>query len=141
MNSLTFTAEVKRGIIDISKKIDFDDGEVEIVIRKKKNTRTEKQNRALHLWFTMLAEALNDAGYDMKKTLRQDVDIPWTSTTIKENLWRPVQKAYFDVQSTTNLERKQIDKIFDVINKTVGERTGVYVPFPCEEEMNKIYVG
>ena len=95
-----------------------------------KDKRTSQQNRALHLYFTLLADALNDGGFDMRETIRQDVDIPWTADTIKNNLWRPIQKAYFKKQSTTGLKKKEIDKVYDVLNKTIGERTGVHIDFP-----------
>jgi len=95
-----------------------------------KDRRTSQQNRALHLYFTLLADALNEAGFDMRETIRQDVEIPWTPDTIKENLWRPIQKAYFKKQSTAHLKKKEIDKVYDVLNKTIGERTGVHIDFP-----------
>jgi hypothetical protein len=56
-------------------------------------TRTHKQNNALHVYCRMLSEALNDAGYDMKKTLKQEVEIPWTTELVKQYLWKPVQEA------------------------------------------------
>ncbi len=98
--------------------------------------RTLQQNRALHLWFTKLANALAAAGYDVKKTLRQDVEIPWTPYMVKELLWRPVQKQMIGKDSTANLlKKKEIDDIYDVINLHVGNRTGVHVPFPSIEEL------
>ena len=83
----------------------------------------------------MLAEALNDAGYDMKKVIRANMDIPWTDYNVKEFLWRPVQEAQLGKKSTTQLTTDEIDKVFEVINKAVGERTGVHVPFPSIETM------
>lgn len=97
--------------------------------------RTTQQNRALHLFFQQLADALNEAGYDMRETIREEIDIPWNAVTIKEYLWRPVMKKYIREQSTTKLSSADIDKIFDIINKMIGERTGVYVPFPSIETM------
>lgn len=97
--------------------------------------RTTKQNRALHLYFSQLAEALNDAGFDMRETIRQEIDIPWNAVTIKEYLWRPVMKKYTKEKSTKKLTTADIDKIFDIINRMIGERTGVYVPFPSIETM------
>lgn len=94
------------------------------------DTRTSQQNRALHLYFTLLADALNDAGFDMRETIRQDVDIPWTPETVKEYLWRKIQIAYLKKQSTKRLKKKEIDKVYDVLNRVIGERTGVFVPFP-----------
>ncbi len=104
-------------------------------VTKTQNRRTNKQNKALHLYFTHLAEALNDAGYDMRKTIKDSIDIPWTPETIKENLWRPVQKAYLQKDSTTKLDTIEIDKVYDVLNKAIGERTGVHVPFPSIETL------
>ena len=96
--------------------------------------RTSQQNKSLHLYFTLLAEELTLAGYDMRKTLQESIDIPWTPTNIKSFLWKPVQEAMLDKESTTELTTKDIDMIYDVINKTIGERTGVHVPFPSKDE-------
>ena len=35
--------------------------------------------------------AWNDAGLDMRHTIREDVDMPWTQSSVKEYLWRPLQ--------------------------------------------------
>ena len=111
-------------------------GKVEIRIKKAGSTRTEQQNAALHLYFTKLAEALNDAGFDMRKTLKQGMDVPWSAIMVKELMWRPVQKTFLKKESTTELDKSQdIDKIYDIINRTIAERTGVSVSFPSMEEV------
>ena len=102
---------------------------------KQLNRRTALQNRSLHKYYSLLAEALNDGGFEMQKVIRQDVDIPWTGTTVKEILWRPLQIAYKLENSTKRLKTTDIDKIYDILNKVIGERTGVYVPWPCIENM------
>lgn len=102
---------------------------------KKYPQRTTQQNKALHLLLGMLANALNDAGYDMKKTLREDVDIPWEAKTVKEYLWRPIQQAQLGKDSTTELTTVEIDKVFDTLNRHLGEKTGVHVSFPSIEEL------
>ena len=108
----------------------FEDKFVEIKIEKLKKTRTNLQNRALHLWFTQLAEALNNSGYDMRKVIRQEVDISWSSISVKEYLWRPIQEIHLKKKSTTQLTTQEIDIIYDQVNRIIGERTGVFVPFP-----------
>lgn len=100
-----------------------------------KDKRTSKQNRALHLYFRLLAEALNEAGYDMKAVIRKEVDIPWTMESVKEYLWRPIQKQYILEKSTVQLSTKNIDEIYDIVNRVIGERTGVFIPFPSFETM------
>ena len=94
------------------------------------NPRTNKQNNALHKLFTLLADELNDAGYDMRKTLKPSIDIPWTGKTIKEYMWRPVMQAQLGKESTTELTTKEIDLVFETINRHLGEKFGLHVPFP-----------
>jgi len=72
--------------------------------------RTGHQNDTLHLYFTQLAEALNDAGFDLRKTIKEGIDIPWT---------------------------KDIDAIYKIVNRTIARRTGVSVPFPSIEELTQ----
>jgi len=96
--------------------------------------RTEKQNRALHKFFTQLAEVLNDAGLDQRTVLKPNIQIPWSPESIKENLWRPVQEVYLGKRSTTELDTKDINAIYDIINRHLGERFGVFVDFPHHTE-------
>ncbi len=97
--------------------------------------RTLQQNAAMHLYFTQLAEALNDSGYDMRATLKESIEIPWTSQSIKEYLWRPIQKLQLGKESTTELTSQEIDKVYEVLNRAIGTKTGVHVPFPSEQEL------
>lgn len=101
------------------------------------DTRTARQNNSLHLYFTLLAEELNAAGFDMRKVIRDGVDIPWSAYNVKENLWRPVQEAQLGKKSTTKLTTKEIDVIFDTVNRVIGERTGIHVPFPSIDQVAK----
>lgn len=110
----------------------------------KEKIRTDKQNRALHLYFTHLAEELNNAGYDMRKTLKPSVEIPWTSRTVKDFLWRPIMKAQVMKESTTELTTKEIDLIFDTLNRHLSEKFGVSVMFPSIEQLmmeNRLKIG
>lgn len=95
--------------------------------------RTDRQNAAMHLYFTQLAEALNDSGLDMRVVLKPEIAIPWTPTSIKEQLWRPVQRLQLDKRSTTELTTKDLDAIYDTINRHIGERFGIHIPFPSNE--------
>lgn len=97
--------------------------------------RTIIQNRALHLWFDQVADALNAAGWNVQKTLRHDVEIPWNGTLIKELIYRPVMEAMTGKHSTTELDRIEPNKIFEVLNLHLGEKLGLHVPFPSEESL------
>lgn len=97
--------------------------------------RTNQQNKALHKLFQLLASNLNEAGLDQRKVLKETIDIPWTEVAIKEQIWRPIQKAQLGKHSTTELTTKEIDQVFDTINKHLGEKFGIHVPFPSIEEI------
>ena len=101
----------------------------------KKDTRTTQQNRALHKYFSLLADEFNRAGLDMREVLRKDVMMEWTGASVKDYLWRPVQIALTKKTSTTELDKlEEITKIYDTLNRHIGTRFGIYVPFPSEEE-------
>ena len=75
------------------------------------NQRSTQQNKALHKFFALLAEALNSSGLDMKKTLKHDIDIPWSEDRIKEFMWRPIQIAMLEKESTTDLTTGEVSEV------------------------------
>lgn len=103
--------------------------------REEQTPRTLQQNKAIHVLFNLIAKELNDSGNDMRRTLKETVDIPWTGANVKEFLWRPVQKAQLVKSSTTELTTKEIDEVFETLNRFLGERTGVHIPFPSIEQI------
>lgn len=95
--------------------------------------RTNLQNAALHKYLTMLAKELNDAGLDMKKTLRPEIDIPWTCELAKTYLWKPIQKAVIDKESTTKADRSEYTKVYEVLNRHTAEKFGISCVWPSRE--------
>lgn len=104
-------------------------------MEKQSKQRTLLQNKAIHAYFAQLAQALNESGYDMRRTLKHDIDIPWTPETIKKFLWKPIQNAQLGKESTTELSTKDIDAVYEVLNRHLGEKLGVHVPFPSMAEI------
>lgn len=102
---------------------------------KEEKQRTLQQNKALHKWFDLVAETLNEAGLDMRKTLKQEIEISWTRSAVKEYLWRPVMRAMIGKESTTQMSTTDIDKIFNVLNRHLGEKLKVHQPFPSIENI------
>lgn len=99
--------------------------------------RTPLQNRALHLYFQLVADALNNAGLE-KAVVLKGMEIPWSKDSIKDDLWRPIQKALLGKESTTELNTKEIDEIFDVLNRHLA-KFGIHEEWPSIEEiMNKL---
>jgi len=107
-------------------------------MNKEEKKRTKRQNDALHLYFQKLAEVFNDAGLDMRKVLKPEVEIPWTKESVKDYLWRPIQIVMFEKESTTELERKEVDKVFDVINRHIA-KFKVHQPFPSVDALFEAY--
>lgn len=102
--------------------------------KENEKQRTARQNRALHLYFKLVADTLNDAGLDMRVVLKPEVEIPWSQKTVKEYLWRPIQRIQLRKESTTDLTTKDIDLVFDTMNLHLGNH-GVHTPFPSIEEI------
>jgi len=99
--------------------------------------RTLPQNNALHLYCEQLAEALSGAGYDVRKTLRHDIEIPWDAELIKKLIWKKVQETMTGEKSTTKLDKNQVSDVYEVINRHTASTFGVSVPFPSVETLHE----
>lgn len=99
-----------------------------IEVERPSKQRTLTQNRALHKFCDMLAKVLNDAGYDQMKVLRHDASIPWSQTTVKENLWKPLQQAMLNKESTTEADRKDYSEVHRVLCRHLAQKLGITCP-------------
>lgn len=96
--------------------------------------RTDQQRKSIEVLCREVAGALNDAGYDLKAVLSQKViPVPCTQENIKENIFKPIELAMFGKQSTTELNTAEVNEVYEVMNRWLGEKFGVHVPFPQEE--------
>lgn len=100
---------------------------------KATNSRTSQQNRAMHKFFKLLADELNDAGFTVAKTIKRPLEIPWSEHTVKEVLWKQIQVALTDKESTRELNTSEVSQVYDALNRALSERCGVSVPFPEEQ--------
>jgi len=115
-------------------------GEV-IEFEVKDNARTLKQNRSMHLYFRLLADALNEAGLDMRKVLKPAIDIPWTTDSVKQHLWKPIQKIMLDTESTTKLNTKGPKDVYLVLDRHIAEKHGIHIEWPCRESQENEAMG
>ncbi len=83
----------------------------------------------------MLADTLNDAGLDARVFLKPSVRIDWTPKLIKAHIWKPIQEAMYEKKSTTELDTKQVSRIYENINRALSEKYPEmpHVPFPSSE--------
>jgi len=96
--------------------------------------RSLSQNAALHLFCQQLADKLNEAGLDQRKVMKPSADIPWNMESVKENLWRPIQKAVTGLDSTTKPKTSQYPAIYDVLNMHLATKFGISVEWPKRRE-------
>jgi hypothetical protein len=92
--------------------------------------RSEQQNKAMHKYFSMLADALNNAGLDQRQVLKPGVDIPWTPEAVKKQLWHPIESAMYDKDSTADLDKVEVGRVYEVLNRHLAEKLGISVEFP-----------
>lgn len=122
-----FVAELKEGT----------EGEMEVRLAPSSDTqRSKQQNKAMHLWFQLVAEALNAAGYTIQKVLTHfKIEIDWTKDSVKEVLWKQTQKALLGKDSTTELSKHEdIDLVYNHVNRFLGEKLQIEsIPFPSYE--------
>lgn len=97
------------------------------------NKRTLSQNRALHLYFTLVATSLNAAGIEIKASL-PDMEIPWSPETVKILLWKTVQRILVQKEHTADLSTKEIDLVYDVVNRHLAS-LGIHEAFPSIETL------
>lgn len=121
------TLENKPKIINFINNLQPDYFEIEISKKK----RTNKQNRALHKFFILIATELNNLGitFQYKGIKGFEFEIPYTAEIVKNFIWRPIQIALYKFESTTKLTTDKINTIYDIINKYFCEK-GIYIEFP-----------
>ena len=98
--------------------------------------KTAAQRNAFHLWCGQLAEQLNDAGLDQKVVfdeMKKGVDIPWTKETVKENLWKPVQRAVVKKAFTEQLAINEHNDIYLVLHRWLSSKGFPCPPFPSKD--------
>jgi hypothetical protein len=94
--------------------------------------RTLTQNASLHLFCKLLADALNDGGFDFRTFVKEGYPVPFNEDLVKNHIWRPVQKAITGKESSTKPETHEYALIYDALNMKLAEH-GIYVPWPSKE--------
>lgn len=102
------------------------------------NQRTKPQNNSIHLWLRLVSQELTKNGHTITTVLnkmKRGVELPVTEAIAKDILWRPVQKAMFNKESSAELTKQEVDRVFEPINKFLGEQFEIHIPFPAEDEV------
>lgn len=107
-----------------------------IELKQLSDKRSSLQNRSLHKFFVIIADELNELGMEFQYfgVTGKQLSTRYTTNIVKNHFWRPVQQALFNIESTKDINTKQINEITDVIVKFFGDK-GVYVEFPNRESL------
>lgn len=100
--------------------------------------RSGQQNKALHVLFTEIAYELNQKGFEFQyKGLKgKEMKSRYTGNIVKDQVWRPLQMALYEKESTTELTTSDIEMIFDVLGKWLAENE-IIIDFPSAESISK----
>jgi len=103
--------------------------------------RTLKQNNSLYLGEDKLATELNAKGLDMRVVLKPEFKIRWDKDAIHRNLVKPVAKAMYKVDSTTELTTGQISRVWEEIMQMLVDKFPDldWVDFPSEKQTKNYY--
>ncbi len=98
--------------------------------------RTLTQNASLHLFCQLLADALNDGGFDFRVFIKEGYPVPFNKNLVKDYLWRPIQKAITGKSSTAKPETHEYSVIYDALNVKLADHD-IHVPWPCKDLINE----
>jgi len=122
------------------KVLDLKANKSTVELTKKSNSRSAKQNRSLHLYFTLISDQLNDMGleFNYQGLKGMDLSVRHTPEIVKTFIWKPIQYAMFNIESTTKINTIQINEILDVLTVYFGDK-GILIEFPSLESLeNKL---
>lgn len=98
--------------------------------------RTNQQSKAIHKYLTMVADELINQGQTMQNVVKKirRAEITPTTVSIKEIVWKPLQKALLGKDSTTELTTAEVTKVYKVMSMWLAKEFNISLPFPSEEE-------
>ena len=102
-----------------------------VEIKQVRESRTTQQNSSLHLYFTFIANELNDLGMEFQYfgVTGKALSMKYTPHIVKDYFWKPIQLTLFNVDTTTKLDTNQMNNIIDIVTKFFADK-GVVIPFP-----------
>ena len=111
---------------------------------------TPQQRKAMHKYCRDLAKALDDAGYmavakperdigDGRQQFpwKEGIDVSFSMEIVKENIWKTVLAAMEGKDSTEDQNTVDVMEVYEQINRHMGEKFGIHVPWPSEETLSE----
>lgn len=114
---------------------------VVVSVGKYNDTRTKSQNNAIHLFCKQVAETLNESGLTIEKVVQNfKFEHEWTTSSVKELLWREAQRHALGKESTKELSKiKEIEQVWELVNRFLAKLKVESIPFPSiETQFNEL---
>lgn len=106
-----------------------DNKDRDVLFKLVQPTRTNQQNKGIHAFCNEVAKQMEARGLDMKTVLKEGVPISPTKELIKEYMWKPIQKALTGKESTTAINKKQVNEVYEYLSKLLAEKYDINVRF------------
>ena len=89
----------------------------------------------MHLLFSQIADELNAQGLTVQEVLKSfTMEIDWTPERVKSIIWKSAQKPITKKESTANLDKVEVDQIYEHVNRFLSQPgIAIHIPFPSEE--------
>jgi hypothetical protein len=103
----------------------------------KAETRTDRQNRAIHKYLEMVAHELSNQGQTMNGVVAKmtTTESPPTKNSVKEVIWKPIQTILCGKKSTTELSTAEVNKVYEVVSQFLANQFQISLPFPTYEDI------
>lgn len=96
-----------------------------------KKKRSLSQNNSLHLGCQQIADIMIENNITLNMLIKE-IEVRPTMESVKA-VFKAMAKSKYEVDSTADLERQQIDPIWEELVYAVSKITGETIPFPSRE--------
>ena len=61
------------------------------------------------------------------------MDLPWSKESVKEKLWKPIQRVVLGKDSTTELDTANPSEVYAILSRHLSEHHGINIEFPSKQ--------
>ena len=113
-------------------------GELVTIALRSGRTRTSRQQAALEVWCGNVAQLFNESG--ITREVRSPVykggaiESEWKKHTVKDDIWRTMQMALTDKESTTEATTVDIATVYDALVLAFANKGIQLPPWPIKRD-------
>jgi hypothetical protein len=133
-NSITITDQEQLEAFFINVQESFNKNK-RLEFKTEAGNRTLTQNKAMHLYFKLVSEALVSAGIDTTNFFKEGYSLPFSEHIVKTELWYPLMRAITNKESTRGITTKEVTEIYEHLNAKLAEHGVQHIPFPSNDSM------